>query len=63
MGISGPTINKLQRVDIAAVANFVAMDAHLVRDLLTVVGTRMQPELRGVSCVPTCTSNSCPPSA
>ena len=51
-GIGGRTVDKLQRAGIVTVADFVAMDARMVRDLLTVVGARVQAELRGVSCIP-----------
>ena len=51
-GIGGRTVDKLQRAGVVTVADFVAMDARLVRDLLTVVGARVQAELRGVSCIP-----------
>ena len=51
-GIGGRTVDKLQRLGIVTVADFVAMDARRVRDLLTVVGARVQAELRGVSCIP-----------
>ena len=51
-GIGGRTVDKLQRAGIVTIADFVAMDAKMVRDLLTVVGARVQAELRGVSCLP-----------
>ena len=51
-GIGGRTVDKLQRAGVVTVADFVAMDARMVRDLLTVVGARVQAELRGVSCIP-----------
>jgi hypothetical protein len=51
-GIGGRTVDKLQRAGIVTIADFVAMDATTVRDLLTVVGARVQAELRGVSCLP-----------
>jgi len=51
-GIGGRTVEKLQRLGIATVADFVAMDASMVRGLLTVVGARVQAEMRGVSCLP-----------
>jgi len=50
-GIGGRTVDKLQRLGIVTVADFVAMDARMVRSLLTVVGARVQAELRGVSCL------------
>ena len=51
-GIGGRTVDKLQRAGVVTIADFVAMDARMVRDLLTVVGARVQAELRGVSCLP-----------
>ena len=51
-GIGGRTVDKLQRLGIVTVADFVAMDARMARGLLTVVGARVQAELRGVSCLP-----------
>jgi len=51
-GIGGRTVDKLQRAGIDTIADFVAMDARMVRDMLTVVGARVQAELRGVSCLP-----------
>ena len=51
-GIGGRIVDKLQRLGIVTVADFVTMGARLVRDLLTVVGARVQAELRGVSCIP-----------
>jgi len=51
-GIGGRTVDKLQRAGIVTIAHFVAMDARMVREMLTVVGSRVQAELRGVSCIP-----------
>ena len=51
-GIGGRTVEKLAERGVATVAAFAAMPADQVRDLLTVVGARVQAELRGVSCLP-----------
>ena len=51
-GIGGRTAEKLERAGVTTIADFVAMDAKAVRDLLTVVGARIQAELLGVSCLP-----------
>ena len=50
-GIGGRTVEKLQRAGIITIADFVAMPPKQVRELLTVVGARVQSELRGVSCL------------
>ena len=50
-GIGGRTVEKLQRAGIITIADFVAMPPKQVRELLTVVGARIQSELRGVSCL------------
>ncbi len=51
-GIGGRTVEKLQRAGIVTIADFVGMDSRMVRDMLTVVGARVQTELRGISCIP-----------
>ncbi|TCZ54592.1 Y-family DNA polymerase [Roseicella aquatilis] len=51
-GIGGRTAEKLRRLGVGTIADFVALDARDARDLLTVVGARVQLELRGVSCLP-----------
>lgn len=51
-GIGRRTTEKLQANGIETVADFVALDTQAVRDRLTVVGARVQMELRGVSCLP-----------
>ena len=51
-GIGGRTEAKLARLGVATVADFVAMDPRACRDMLTVVGARVQAELRGISCLP-----------
>lgn len=51
-GIGGRTVEKLERIGIRTIAQLVAMDTRLARDMLTVVGARIQAELRGVSCIP-----------
>ncbi|MBI0436008.1 Y-family DNA polymerase [Roseomonas sp. KE0001] len=51
-GIGGRTVEKLQRLGVETIADFVALDARMTRDLLTVVGGRVQAELRGISCLP-----------
>ncbi|GBD55729.1 Y-family DNA polymerase [Gluconobacter wancherniae] len=51
-GIGRQTTQKLQEMGIRAVADFVTLDAKSVRQMLTVVGGRVQAELRGQSCLP-----------
>lgn len=51
-GIGGRTAEKLDRRGVRTIADFVAMDARQTRELLTVVGARVQAELRGTSCLP-----------
>jgi DNA polymerase V len=51
-GIGRRTTEKLQASGIETVADFVALDTQVVRDRLTVVGARVQMELRGLSCLP-----------
>ena len=51
-GIGTKTAEKLERAGIDTIAAFVAMDPQATRDMLTVVGARIQQELRGVSCLP-----------
>ncbi len=51
-GTGGATVAKLRCVGVRTVAEFIAMDSELARDMLTVVGGRVQAELRGVSCLP-----------
>jgi DNA polymerase V len=51
-GIGGRTVEKLQRAGVVTIAEFVGMDSRMVRDMLIVVGARVQTELRGISCIP-----------
>ena len=51
-GIGVRTAEKLTKAGVNTIADFVAMDAKMVREMLTVVGARIQAELRGVSCLP-----------
>jgi len=51
-GIGGRTVAKLQHAGVVTIADFVGMDPRMVRDMLTVVGARVQAELRGISCIP-----------
>ena len=51
-GIGARTAEKLTKAGVNTIADFVAMDAKMVREMLTVVGARVQAELRGVSCLP-----------
>lgn len=50
-GIGGQSATKLARLGVFTIAEFVALDPRQVRDLLTVVGARVQAELLGVSCL------------
>ena len=49
--IGGRTVEKLERAGIITIADFLAMPPKQVRELLIVVGARVQSELRGVSCL------------
>ncbi|WP_146864162.1 Y-family DNA polymerase, partial [Gluconobacter kanchanaburiensis] len=51
-GIGRQTKQKLQDRGIETIADFVALDAKSVQHMLTVVGGRVQAELRGQSCLP-----------
>jgi DNA polymerase V len=51
-GIGGRTTEKLAALGVDTVARFLAMPQRDARNLLTVVGARVQAELRGVSCLP-----------
>ena len=51
-GIGRQTVAKLGTLGVNSIADFVRFDAREVRDLLTVVGARVQLELRGTSCLP-----------
>ena len=51
-GIGGRTAEKLERAGVQTIADFVRMDPRKTRDMLTVVGARIQAELRGSSCLP-----------
>lgn len=51
-GIGRKTAEKLQAAGVVTIAHFLAMPAQDTRDMLTVVGARVQMELRGVSCLP-----------
>ena len=51
-GIGGKTVEKLNRLGITTIADFVALEPQQVRDILTVTGARVQAELRGQSCLP-----------
>ena len=51
-GISGKTVEKLNRLGITYIADFVGLEPQQVRDIVTVTGARVQAELRGQSCLP-----------
>jgi DNA polymerase V len=51
-GIGRRTTEKLKAGGVETIADFVALDLRAVRDSLTVVGARVQMELKGVSCLP-----------
>jgi DNA polymerase V len=51
-GIGGKTVEKLNRLGISSIADFVRLNSEQVRELLTVTGARVQAELRGQSCIP-----------
>jgi len=48
-GIGGKTVEKLNRLGIYSIADFVKLMPEQVRELLTVTGARVQAELRGQS--------------
>ena len=50
--MGGRTADKLSALGITTITRFVAMSPRDARSLLTVVGTRVQAELAGVSCLP-----------
>ncbi|MFT8945996.1 MAG: Y-family DNA polymerase [Acetobacter aceti] len=51
-GIGRRTAEKLRQAGIETIADFVAMDSRSARNMLTVIGARVQAELRGQSCLP-----------
>lgn len=51
-GMGRASVKKLAAIGVRTVADFVAMPADLVRDMLTVTGQRTHAELRGISCMP-----------
>ncbi|WP_338108137.1 Y-family DNA polymerase [Novacetimonas hansenii] len=51
-GIGRKGAERLRRAGIHTIADFVEMDTRAVRNLLTVVGARVQAELQGQSCLP-----------
>jgi len=51
-GIGGRTTDKLAKAGVVTSADFLRVDPRQVRNQLTVVGARVQAELRGVSCLP-----------
>lgn len=50
-GIGAQSAAKLGHLGVTTIAEFVALDPRQVRDLLTVMGARVQAELLGVSCL------------
>ncbi|MBS0982130.1 Y-family DNA polymerase [Gluconobacter cerinus] len=50
-GIGRQTVKKLQAMGVETVADFVSLDPKTIRSVLTVVGARVQAELRGQSCL------------
>lgn len=51
-GIGGRTAETLHRMGVQSIADLVGMDTRQVRNAMTVVGARVQAELRGISCLP-----------
>lgn len=51
-GIGRASLEKLKRMGVESIADFVAMPADTVRKTLTVTGLRTHAELRGISCMP-----------
>lgn len=51
-GIGGKSADKLERAAIRTIQDFLREPVPKVRQLLTVIGVRIQAELRGVSCLP-----------
>ncbi|WP_240775255.1 Y-family DNA polymerase [Neokomagataea tanensis] len=50
-GIGRKTVKKLQMMGVQTIADFVELDPKVARKLLTVVGARVQAELKGQSCL------------
>lgn len=51
-GVGRASTAKLSKLGVHTLADFVALDPDLVRDMLTVTGQRTHAELRGISCIP-----------
>ncbi len=51
-GMGPASVKKLAGIGVRTVADFVALDPDLVREMLTVTGQRTHAELRGISCIP-----------
>ncbi|EKM99086.1 DUF4113 domain-containing protein [Acidocella sp. MX-AZ02] len=51
-GIGGKTVERLNRLGVVSIADFMRMTHEKVRELLTVTGARVQAELHGQSCLP-----------
>lgn len=51
-GVGRASATKLSNLGVQTLAEFVALDPDLVRDMLTVTGQRTHAELRGISCMP-----------
>lgn len=51
-GLAGASVAKLEKLNAATVADFIALPQETVRKTLTVTGLRTWAELRGVSCLP-----------
>lgn len=51
-GIGRASAEKLERLGIQTIADFIAAPERVIRDELTVLGLRLQSELKGISCLP-----------
>lgn len=51
-GIGRKNVAKLEAIGVNTIADFLRLDAGQVRAMLSIVGTRIAAELRGVSCLP-----------
>lgn len=51
-GVGRASVAKLAKLGVNNLADFVALEPDLVREMLTVTGQRTHAELRGISCIP-----------
>lgn len=51
-GLGAASVRKLERSSVTSIAEFIALPDENIRQALSVVGLRIQWELRGISCLP-----------